>query len=246
MARRKRLQTPGLIRHVMARGNGRMSIFLDDTDYRRFVQLLADVVERFEVECWNYCVMPNHYHATLCPSRPNISEAMRQLNSGYAQYWNRRHDRVGHVFQGRFKAQIVQKEDYLVALCRYVAMNPVRAGLTTRPEDWKWSSYPATIALVHPPPFLAVPSVLRLFGEAEEQVLQARFAGHVLSLDGYEQMEDRIRSPEQILGDRAFKEAVCAETQPPPDPPQSMVGAPGLKARVDNRRGARSARLRPV
>ena len=129
----------------MSRGNGRMGIFLDDADYRQFVHLLGEAVERFDIRCWNYCVMPNHYHATLQPTRTNLSEAIRCLNSGYAQWWNRRHGRVGHVFQGRYKDQVVDRETYLLTLSRYVVMNPVRAGLVERPGDWPWSSYRATV-----------------------------------------------------------------------------------------------------
>ena len=112
MSRALRIQAPDLIRHVMSRGNGRMCIFLDEADYRQFVYILGDVVETFGLECWNYCLMPNHYHATLRPSRPNLSEAIRRLNSVYALWWNKRHQRVGHVFQGRFKAQVVDREGY--------------------------------------------------------------------------------------------------------------------------------------
>jgi putative transposase len=135
MARRRRIQTPDLVRHVMARGNGRMTIFLDDYDHRQFIQLFRGIVDEFRLECWNYCLMPNHYHATVRPALPNISTAMQQLHSRYAQWWNRRHAKVGHVFQGRFKAQIVQRDGYALALSRYVALNPVRARLVERPEQ---------------------------------------------------------------------------------------------------------------
>ena len=186
-----------------------MSIFLDDVDYRQFVYLLGDVVEDHGIECMNYCAMPNHYHATLRPTRPNLSEALRRLNSRYAQWWNKRHERVGHVFQGRFKDQIVQQEGYLLALCRYVAMNPVGAGLVERPEDWEWSSYAATIGLRPAPPFVAVDSVLCQFGEGEQRQLQARFAKHVLGGSVDERcLEERIRSNERILGDGTFKLSV--------------------------------------
>jgi putative transposase len=212
MARRKRIQIPGLIRHVMSRGNGRMDVFLDDLDRRTFVFLLGEIVEEFEVTCWNYCLMSNHYHATLCPTRPNISEAMRQLNGRYAQWWNERHDRVGHVFQGRFKAQIVQRESYLLTLCRYVVMNPVRAHVTDHPADWKWSSYRATVGLAPCPPFLSARSVLHLFGDGELDILQARLREHVLQPhEDEESIIDRLRSNELILGDKAFKAAVRAE-----------------------------------
>jgi putative transposase len=210
MARFKRIQIPGLIRHVMARGNGRMRIFLDDTDYRHFVYVLGDVVEEFEIECWNYCAMPNHYHVTLQPTRANLSEAIRRLNGIYAQWWNRRHRRIGHVFQGRFKDQIVQHEEYLQTLSRYVVMNPVRARLVENPQDWPWSSYAATAGFSPPPAFLAVNSTLRLFGEGEPAALQARFAEYVLGQQDEECRFDSIRSSERTLGNRAFKVAVRA------------------------------------
>jgi putative transposase len=124
---------PGLIRHVMARGNGRMRIYEDDRDYRCFLTMMGDILQQFNIECWNYCLMPNHYHLTLRPQEANLSVAMQRLNGNYAQRWNRRHNRVGHVFQGRFKAQIVQREGYLPCLCRYVPRNPPRANLVPRP-----------------------------------------------------------------------------------------------------------------
>lgn len=202
----------------MARGNGRMSIFLDDADYRQFVHLLGDVVEDLEIECWNYCVMPNHFHATLCPTLPNLSEALRRINGRYAQWWNRRHARVGHVFQGRFKDQIVQREGYLAALCRYVALNPVRAGLVERPGDWEWSSYAATAGQCSSPSFLAVDSVLRQFGDGNLSELQERFAAHVLgsSPDGVG-TDDRIRSNEAVVGDGEFKRSLRVGPTEPSD-----------------------------
>jgi putative transposase len=206
MARRRRIQIPGLIHHVMSRGNGRMQIFLDSADYRHFVYLLGEVAEELDVECLNYCVMPNHYHATLQPTLANLSEALRQLNGRYAQWWNKKHSRVGHVFQGRFKDQIVQQDGYFLTLCRYVALNPVRSGLVERPEDWEWSSYAATVGVYPTPSFLAVDTVLRQFGEEPLSTLQARFAAHVLGPSGaHIALEDRIRSNEQVLGDADFK-----------------------------------------
>ena len=196
----------------MARGNGRMNIFVDDLDRRTFIFLLGEIVEEFAIVCWNYCLMSNHYHLTWCPTLPNISEAMRQLNSRYAQWWNDRHDRVGHVFQGRFKAQIVQRENYLLTLCRYVVMNPVRAGITAHPADWPWSSYRATVGLDKCPPFLSARSVQYLFGDSDIDVLQTRFADYVVQPHPEEDpIIDRFRSREAILGDKAFKSAVRAE-----------------------------------
>jgi REP element-mobilizing transposase RayT len=182
-----------------------MPIFLDDQDYRRFVFLLGDVLEEFDIECWTYCLMPNHYHAAICPRHPNLSAAMRKLHSGYAQWWNRRHERVGHVFQGRFKDQIVQEDGYALQLSRYVARNPIRAGLVQRPEDWRWSSYGATIGLEPVPSFLTATSILRMFGDADSEVLSGRFIEFVLTDGEDEALADRIRSAERVIGTAAFK-----------------------------------------
>jgi len=209
MARPRRIQTPGLLRHVVARGNGRMKIFLDEGDYRQFVHLLGEICEQFALECWSYCVMPNHYHAALRPELPNISEAMRHLNSRYAQWWNWKHARVGHTFQGRFKDQIVQHDVYLLALLRYIALNPVRAGLVEAPAAWSWGSYPALAGSRPAPPFLCGTKVLGVFGEADPGVLSERYVKFVLAERPEDAaLADRLHSNERILGDVAFKEAI--------------------------------------
>jgi REP element-mobilizing transposase RayT len=208
MARPLRIQSPDFIRHVMARGNGKMRIFVDDVDYRRFVYLLGDTLESSSIRCWNYCLMPNHYHLTVQPTHPNLSAAIRRLNSRYGLWWNRRHTTVGHVFQGRFKDQIVDREAYLITLSRYVVMNPVRAGLATRPEDWPWSSYRATAGLSPEPSFLDVEATLGLFGDGWAD-RQARFMECVGASED-PALTDRIRSGERVLGPFAFKTLVQA------------------------------------
>jgi putative transposase len=187
-----------------------MTVFLDDIDYRHFVFLLGDVIEEFGIQCWNYCLMPNHYHLTLQPGRPNLSEAMRRLNGNYALWWNRRHQRVGHVFQGRFKDQIVDRESYLFAVTRYVLMNPVRAGLVRQPGDWRWSSYRAIAGLTEPPAFLTSSLTLRLFGDGAEADLRRRFTTFVSAVEDDPARVDRIRSSEAVLGPRAFKAEVAS------------------------------------
>lgn len=182
-----------------------MPIFLESADYRQFLHLLGDIVESFDIQCWNYCLMPNHYHATLQPSAPNLSVALRRLNGRYAQWWNRRHGRVGHVFQGRFKNQLVQRETYLLELTRYVVMNPVRAGLVDHPEEWEWSSYRATMGLVACPPFVSDGATLSLFGAGDVSALRERLAEFVLRTPLDEGPAERIRSNERTLGDREFK-----------------------------------------
>ena len=194
-----------------------MKIFLDDSDYIRFLDLLADVVEEFAMECWSYCVIPNHYHLAIRPTLPNFSEAIQSLNGCYAQWWNKRHETVGHVFQGRFKDQIVDHDGYSLALCRYIALNPVRAALVGEPADWRWSSYAATIGLTPLHPSLSGSAVLRQFGDDTVETvatLQQRYATFVTSAASHPCTDERIRSREKLLGPSTFKEAVRRQLQP--------------------------------
>jgi REP element-mobilizing transposase RayT len=195
-----------------------MAIFLDADDYRKFVYLLGDTVERFALDCWNYCVMPNHYHLTLQPTLPNLSRAIQDLNGRYGMWWNKRHDRVGHTFQGRFKDQIVDKAEYLLSLSRYVAMNPVRASLVSRPEDWLWSSYRSTVGACQAPSFLATWRTLTLFGEGPASELQARFIHFVTACEEDPAALDRFRSKERVIGSSVFKRQIEARR-----PPQSAA-----------------------
>jgi putative transposase len=214
MARHKRIREPGLLRHVMSRGNGRMQIFLDDGDYRKFLFVLSDILEVYEVECWDFCVMPNHYHLVVRNRKANLSEALQHLNGEYALWWNATHRKIGHVFQGRFKDQIVQREGYLLSLIRYVALNPVRANLVKLPEAWRWSSYRCTAGLHPNPGFVASDDVLRQFGDADVDVLRQRYVRHVLSRsDDDDAQFDRFRSKERVLGDRAFKLAISGDSE---------------------------------
>ena len=145
MSRPLRLQFPGGVYHVTARGNDRRPIFEDDDDCARFLIVLASTVARYRVLCHAYCLMGNHYHLLLQTPEANLSVAMRQLNGVYTQRFNRRHERCGHVLQGRFGAQLVDGEAYLREVCRYIVLNPVRAGPGRRiPRDWRWSSFRAT------------------------------------------------------------------------------------------------------
>ena len=187
-----------------------MQIFLDDSDYIRFLDLLADIVEDFQIECWSYCVLGNHYHLAIRPTLPNLSDAIQHLNGSYAQWWNKRHETVGHVFQGRFKDQIVDHDEYLLALCRYIALNPVRARLVAEPADWRWSSYAATLGLRPLHPALSVTQVLEQFGQNDVKTLRMRYATFVTSSSGHPCTDERIRSREKILGGADFKCALKA------------------------------------
>lgn len=145
MARPLRLEFAGALYHVTARGDRKGSIYLDDADRRKWLCLLEEVCRRYRWVIHAYCQMTNHYHLIVETPDGNLSKGMRQLNGVYTQYFNRTHDLVGHLFQGRYKGILVQKEAYLLELSRYVVLNPVRAGVVSDPLEWHWSSYRAML-----------------------------------------------------------------------------------------------------
>ena len=143
MARPLRLEFEGAIYHVTARGDHREPIFQDDSDRNMLLAIVEQAMERFDAVVFAYCLMENHYHFVLRTHQPNLSRLMRHINGIYTQAYNRRHAQVGHLFQGRFKAVLVDKDAYFLEVCRYVDLNPVRASRVTQPGDWAWSSYRA-------------------------------------------------------------------------------------------------------
>lgn len=163
MARPLRIEFPGAVYHVMARGNDRAAIFRDDEDRQAFVDNLGRCAERFDWRIWAYCLMDNHYHLLLETRKGNLCRGMRQVNGVYTQAFNRRHERVGHVLQGRYKAILVDKDSYLLELSRYIVLNPVRAAQVKSALDWPWSVYRAVLGKVPAPAWLAVSDTLALF-----------------------------------------------------------------------------------
>ena len=135
MARQLRLEYPGAVWHVTSRGNNRQDIYVDDDDRLMFLGLLAEAVRRFRWIVHAYTLMTNPFHLVIETPVPTLSRGMKWMNGKYAQWFNRRHKRCGHLFQGRFKGFLVEKESYLLTLIRYVALNPVRADMVKRPED---------------------------------------------------------------------------------------------------------------
>lgn len=154
MARPLRIEFPGAVYHITTRGDRREPVYRDDTDRRQFLDIVAHAMERFDAQILAYCLMGNHYHLVLHTRRANLSRLMRHLNGVYTQAFNRRHGLSGHLFQGRFKAILVDRDAYLLALCRYVERNPVAARLVTSPQDWAWSSFRAHICTAPTPPWL--------------------------------------------------------------------------------------------
>lgn len=168
MARPLRIEYPGAVYHITARGNARQEIYLDDADRQLFLDVLASTVDRYNWLCHAYCLMDNHYHLLLETLDPNLSLGMRQLNGVYTQRFNRKHNRVGHVFQGRFKSILVEKEVYLLELCRYIVLNPVAAGMVSHPSDYCWSSYPFTAQSIKQPEFLCSDWLLAQFSKKKK------------------------------------------------------------------------------
>ena len=146
MSRPLRIDWPGGLFHVTARGDRREPIVEDDVDRRAWVELLGDTCQRLNWRVHAWCLMSNHYHLLLEVPEGNLSHGMRHLNGVWSQQFNRRHRRVGHVFQGRFKAIVVERETYLLELARYVVLNPVRAGMVADAAGYPWSSYADTVA----------------------------------------------------------------------------------------------------
>jgi REP element-mobilizing transposase RayT len=181
MARPLRLEFPGALYHVTARGNRRESIYQDDDDRCEFLVLVGDVCKRNNWCVHAYCLMSNHYHLVIETPEANLSKGMRQLNGRYAQRYNRRHNRVGHVFQGRYTAILVQKQTYLLELARYVVLNPVRANLSIHAGQCAWSSYRPTAGKESAPDWLKTDWLLSQFNsnrsKAQKQYIQFVMAG---------------------------------------------------------------------
>lgn len=192
----------------MARGNARMTIFHDDVEYERFLSLLGEAVDRWRLVCGAYCLMPNHYHLLVRTDEPHLSSAMRHLNGVYAQWFNRRHARVGHVMQGRFKAQVIQRPRYLLAASRYIVRNPMRSGMVERPGEWPWSSYRATVGLSASPCWLSPSVVLDVCTDGEQGDAAGRFAALVTGPDIEPDSDDAAAQQAFRLDTRVFGEPI--------------------------------------
>jgi len=163
MTRPLRIEFAGALYHVTSRGNAQKDIYLDDEDRETCLDVLREVCERFNWVVHAYCLMSNHYHLLVETPDGNLSQGMRHLNGVYTQRFNRKHNRVGHVFQGRYKAILVQKESYLLELARYIVLNPVRAEMVRSAKDWPWSSYQSTAGYIEAEKWLTVDWILSAF-----------------------------------------------------------------------------------
>lgn len=219
MTRPLRICVPDGVYHVISRGNARSRIYLDDADRSTWLATLARVVERFRWLCHAYCLMDNHYHLVVETPRPNLSAGMRQLNGLYAQRFNERHDRCGHVFQSRYRSILVEKESHLLALCRYVILNPVRAGISAHPGAFRWSSYRATAGEARAERFLVTDWILASFASTR-RVAQERYRAFVAEGER-DALADRVRG--ERLGSASFLGERLGHDPPLPEIPRAQI-----------------------
>lgn len=163
MSRPLRIELAGGLYHATSRGDRREDIFLDDADRLAWLEIFAKTCKRFNWVCHAWCLMDNHYHIVVETIEGNLAQGMRHLNGVYTQTFNRTHKRVGHVYQGRYKAIIVEKDSYLLELARYVVLNPVRARMVKDTVDWQWSSYAAMLGTQPAPEWLQTDWILGQF-----------------------------------------------------------------------------------
>jgi putative transposase len=219
MARAPRIEVENGIYHVVARGNERKAIYRDSADRERFLEILSLTVERYRWLALAYCLMSNHYHLLVETPRANLSAGMRQLNGVYAQAFNRRHRRSGHLFQGRYAARLVQADEHLLSVVRYIIRNPLRARVCSRLDDWPWSSHAATTG-ARPPGFLATARLLSFLGESPSSARAS-----YLALVESEEEPAEPRHP-LLEGDDSFIAFHVARLAPSPEFPRAYLAPP--------------------
>jgi putative transposase len=208
MARPLRIEYEGAFYHVTARGNERKEIYKNDRDREKFLEYLASAVERYKAKIHVYCLMSNHYHMLIETPSGNLSQIMRHVNGSYTAYFNAKRDRSGHLFQGRYKAILVDKDAYAGELSRYIHLNPVRAGMTEDPEEYEWSSYRAYIRKSRTRKWLTEEFILGYFGD-REQAARKCYQEFINALIGKEYVSPLGEAVGGcILGRRGFVEKI--------------------------------------
>ena len=237
MARPLRIDFAGALYHLTSRGNERRNIFRSDHDRRMFLAFLGIAARRFGWSVTAWVLMSNHFHLVIQTLEPNLSRGMHWLNGKYAGWFNRTHDRCGHLFQGRFKAFLVDRENYQAEVLRYVVLNPVRAKMVERPEQYKWSSYRATAGLEVAPDWFDLDAALGLFG-ADHATAQPAYRDFVLAKVGCEErLWDKLVN-QLYLGSEGWLKKVRRQVETRPrstDHPriQRAVGRPKMHQIVD-------------
>lgn len=225
MSRPLRIEYPGAIYHITSRGNAQSAIYMTDKDRKAFLIIFGKVCERYNWKCYAYCLMSNHYHLVIETVEANLSRGMRQLNGVYSQTFNRHHLRAGHLFQGRYKSILVEKDSYLLELIRYVLLNPVRACMTKTAGQYPWSSYRAMLGKVSVPDWLNKGWVLGQFGEREPSV-RNRFIEFIRSGSNQPRFWDNLRY-QIYLGEEQFIQTIQSRMEMDRD----LSEIPGIQKR---------------
>jgi putative transposase len=210
MARPLRIEYPGALYHVTSRGNDRGRIFRQDSDKSYFLELFGDIIKRYHWLCHSYCLMDNHYHLIIETPEGNLARGMRQINGIYTQKHNWIYRKTGHVFQGRYKAILVDRDSYLLELCRYVVLNPVRAGIVKKPDDWHWSSYRLIAGIDKPPKYFTTDWILAQFG-TERTKAETEYRQFVL-MGMKEETPWKALKGQVFLGDQHFIDQMMTAT----------------------------------
>lgn len=214
MARKPRIYYPGAIYHVILRGNAKAPVFHSHEDYRRFENILDQGLAQYSVLLYAYCWMKNHVHMALQVSDQPLSKLMQNISQRYTYWFNKRHGRIGHLFHGRYKAILVDKDAYLKELIRYIHLNPVRANIVTDPIDYHFSSHASYAGSARPPSWLTVDRGMAQFDENE---LKARAAYlHFMGQTAGEELMEQLRHGSKegrILGDENFVKTVFVQNR---------------------------------
>ena len=210
MARPLRIVFPGAFYHVTSRGDDRRDVFKSRRDREKFLEYLASATQRYGAVIHAYCLMNNHYHLFLETPAGNLPEIMHHINSAYTTYANVKRKRAGHLFQGRYKAILVEADEYAAELSRYIHLNPVRAGAVSRPEDYAWSSYRSYIGHGDVPEWLKREFILGFFGKRAEAaaIKYQAFVEDMLGKEYESPLKQTFGSA--ILGKAGFIEAITA------------------------------------
>lgn len=210
MARPLRIEFENASYHITARGNEKKDIFTVRRDYEKFLDYLGVVHKRYKTIVYSYVLMDNHYHLLIETPEPNLSRFMRDLNGHYTIYFNKKHERYGHLFQGRYKAILVDKDNYLLELSRYIHLNPVRAGILPKPEDYRYSSMSYYSSNKTSPEWLNVNFILELFGKTlqEQRNTYKKFV-YAVDAGSTNPLIDLYAN--SILGSEAFIEKITSK-----------------------------------
>lgn len=201
-----RIEFPGAFYHAYSRGNQKQLIFLTDEDKCYFIKCLRQACRKYGAVTHTYCLMPNHFHLFIETTLAHLSRMMQYLITEYARYFNRKHERQGHLFQGRFRSVLVEVSNYAIELSRYIHLNPVRAGIVERPEQYSWSSFGYFMGKANPEPWLDTSTILKLFGDQRKAAQKAysEFIAAGIGLPSCASIKDSVKIG--ILGSKEFIE----------------------------------------